>query len=83
MTSLASTAYQIAAADLGTTLAGIAFWVVLLAAYLALFAATLVSVARAPLTKQSQTRWIWGIVLAPALGILLWLTIGRPTEESA
>lgn len=54
------------------TLAGIAFWTVVLAGYVTLFAATLVSVARAPLDARTRTRWIWFVVLAPGLGIIMW-----------
>ena len=74
---------SLAAPDLGTTLAGIAFWSVLLAAYVALFVATLVSVARAPLTRQSRTRWISLVVLAPAIGIILWFATGRHVQPGA
>lgn len=74
---------SLAAADLGTTLLGIAFWVVLLAAYVALFVATLVSVARAPLTRKSRIRWIWLVVLAPGIGIVLWFATGRRARHGA
>ena len=67
----------LAAADLATTLLGIAFWSVLLAAYVALFAATLVGICRAPLPRRSRTRWIWLVVLAPGIGIVLWFVTGR------
>jgi amino acid permease len=77
MFSLAGSVHQLAAADLATTLAGIAFWTVLLGAYVALFAATLVSVVRAPLSRQSRNRWIWLVVLAPGVGIVLWFVNGR------
>lgn len=80
MTSLASSVHQIAASGLATTLTGIAFWTVLLAAWVALFAATVVSVVRAPLTRRSRTRWIWLIVLAPGIGIVLWFVTGRRAQ---
>ncbi len=81
MTSLAGTVH-LAAPDVGTTLLGIAFWTVLLALYVTLFAATLVSVARAPLAKQSRIRWNWLVVLAPGIGILLWFARGRRAQPS-
>lgn len=77
MTLLDSTITVTAAADLGTTLAGIAFWVILLAAYVALFVGTLVSIVRAPIHRQSRTKWIWLVVLAPGIGIILWFVMGR------
>ncbi|BAL88273.1 hypothetical protein AMIS_30530 [Actinoplanes missouriensis 431] len=72
MTENGTLLHPIAAADLAPTLTGIAFWTVLLAAYVALFVATLVSVCRAPLDAQARTRWVWFVVLAPGLGIALW-----------
>lgn len=66
-----------AAADVGTTLTGIAFWVVLLAACVALFTATIVSILRAPLGRRSRTRWISLVALAPGIGIILWFAKGR------
>lgn len=69
--------HSIAAADLGTTLAGIAFWGILLAAYVALFVATIVSIVRARLDGRARTRWIWLVVLAPGLGIVLWFAKAR------
>ncbi|GAA0454029.1 hypothetical protein Aca07nite_66620 [Actinoplanes capillaceus] len=71
------TFHSIAAADLGTTLGGIAFWTVLLAGWVALFVATIVSIIRAGLSRRSLTRWILLVSLAPGLGILLWFTTGR------
>ncbi|MBO3738841.1 hypothetical protein [Actinoplanes flavus] len=68
---------SIAAADLGTTLGGIAFWTVLLAGWVALFAATIVSVIRAGLSRRSLTRWILLVTLAPGIGIVLWFAAGR------
>lgn len=65
--------------DLVTTLAGIAFWTALLAAYVTLFGATLVSIARARLDRRSRTRWIWLVVLAPGIGVILWFATGRRT----
>ncbi|MEU4420225.1 hypothetical protein AB0F81_06335 [Actinoplanes sp. NPDC024001] len=67
----------LAAADLVTTLTGIAFWTVLLGAYVALFIATIVSVLRAPLDQRSRNRWIWLVVLAPGIGIIWWFAKGR------
>ncbi|WP_229070587.1 PLDc N-terminal domain-containing protein [Actinoplanes sp. DH11] len=75
---LTTAAQSVAAADLGTTLAGIAFWTILLAAYVALFAATIVSVNRAELEKRSRNRWLWLVLLAPGVGIVLWFVSGRP-----
>jgi hypothetical protein len=71
----------VAAADLGATLAGIAFWSILLAAYVALFAATIVSIRRAPMAARSRTRWIWFVVLAPGAGIVMWFVTGRPAAR--
>ena len=71
----------LAAADPATTLAGIAFWSVLLAAYVALFAATLVSVCRSSLESRSRTRWIWFVVLVPGIGIVMWFLSGRPATR--
>ncbi|MEU4690605.1 PLDc N-terminal domain-containing protein [Actinoplanes sp. NPDC023714] len=74
--------YEIlAAAGIATTLAGIAFWTVLLAGYVALFAVTLVSVCRSPLESRSRTRWIWFVVLVPAVGIAMWFLSGRPATR--
>jgi hypothetical protein len=65
------------AADLLPTITGIAFWTVLLALWTALFGATIVSIARARLDRRSRTRWIWLVVLAPGVGIILWFAAGR------
>ena len=46
------------AASTATTVAGIAFWVLVLAAYLALILFTLQSIVHAPLTARARTRWI-------------------------
>ncbi|GGN59501.1 hypothetical protein GCM10010112_14570 [Actinoplanes lobatus] len=69
--------HPIAAADLGATLGGIAFWTVLLAGWVALFVATIVSIVRAGLSRRSLTRWILLVALAPGIGILLWFAAGR------
>jgi ABC-type molybdate transport system permease subunit len=66
-----------AAADLATTLGGIAFWGVLLAAYVGLFVATVVSVRRSSLDARARTKWIWFLVLAPGAGIVMWFAAGR------
>ncbi|MEV0899900.1 PLDc N-terminal domain-containing protein [Actinoplanes sp. NPDC049802] len=60
-----------------STIAGIAFWTVLVAAGVALFGATLVSISRAPLERRSRTRWIWFVVLLPGVGIIMWFVSGR------
>ncbi|MEU4619269.1 PLD nuclease N-terminal domain-containing protein [Actinoplanes sp. NPDC023801] len=73
---------MIFAADLLPTLAGIAFWTAILAAGLALFVVTLVSVVRAPLDRRSRTRWILLVVLVPGVGIILWFTIGRKQHSA-
>ncbi|MEU8663519.1 PLDc N-terminal domain-containing protein [Actinoplanes philippinensis] len=69
--------------DLVTTLTGIAFWATLMAAYVTLFGATIVSIARASLDRRSRTRWIWLVVLAPGIGIVLWFVTGRPAARTA
>ncbi|HWS38639.1 MAG TPA: PLDc N-terminal domain-containing protein [Actinoplanes sp.] len=63
--------------DLATTLTGIAFWTTLLAAYVTLFVATIAGIARARLDRRSRTRWIWLVVLAPGIGIIVWFAAGR------
>ncbi|GIE34339.1 hypothetical protein Ait01nite_073840 [Actinoplanes italicus] len=65
------------AAELLPTITGIAFWTVLVAAAVALFGATIVSIARAPLDRRSRTRWIWFVVLVPGVGIIAWFVSGR------
>ncbi|HEX8629375.1 MAG TPA: hypothetical protein VF755_14510, partial [Catenuloplanes sp.] len=54
-----------AAADVDTTLTGIAFWTILLTAAVVLFTATIISITRAPLSRRSRTRWICLVALAP------------------
>ncbi|MEU4562693.1 hypothetical protein AB0F72_30310 [Actinoplanes sp. NPDC023936] len=78
MTEQGNLLHPIAAADLAPTLTGIAFWTVLIAAYVALFVATIVSVCRTPLDARARTRWIWLVVLAPGIGIVLWF-VKRPS----
>jgi hypothetical protein len=77
MHALPVNVYSTAAAELGPTLAGTAFWLVLLTAAVALFGATIVSIAQAPLSRRSRNRWIWFVVLAPGVGIIMWFTSGR------
>ncbi|GAA4923673.1 hypothetical protein [Actinoplanes utahensis] len=67
-----------AAPDLAATFGGIGFWSTLLAAAVFLFGSTLVSIARAPLSRRSRRNWIWLVVLAPGIGIILWFASGRP-----
>jgi hypothetical protein len=69
----------IAASDLAQTLGGIAFWAALLAAYVTLFGMTLAAVLKAQLPPRSRKSWIWLVVLAPGIGIILWHFSGRPT----
>ncbi|MFD1364336.1 PLDc N-terminal domain-containing protein [Actinoplanes sichuanensis] len=68
--------------DLFSTLVGIAFWAVLLAACTAAFGATIVSISRARLDRRARTRWIWLVVLAPGIGILMWFVTGRPAASA-
>ncbi|BBH68334.1 hypothetical protein ACTI_50190 [Actinoplanes sp. OR16] len=60
-----------------TTIAGIAFWGILLGAYVALFGATLVGICRSSLESRARTRWIWFVVLAPGLGVMMWFVRRR------
>ena len=76
MTFLNSSTHVIAGVDVGTTLAGTAFWVILVAGWLALLLLTLRSISRAPLTTQSRTRWTWLVVLVPGIGMIIWLVRG-------
>ncbi|GIF44534.1 PLDc N-terminal domain-containing protein [Actinoplanes xinjiangensis] len=68
--------------DLAMTLLGILFWTLPLAAYVAVFAATIAGIVRAPLSRRSRTRWIWLVVLAPGIGIVLWFLAGRPAVSA-
>jgi FtsH-binding integral membrane protein len=70
------------AADLLPTLSGIAFWTVLLALWTALFGATIISITRAPLNRRSRSRWIWLVVLAPGIGVVLWFAAGRKQHSA-
>jgi len=76
------TALLLAAPDLAATLGGIAFWTLFLALHVFLFGITLVSISRAPLSPRSRKRWIWLVVLAPGIGIILWFASGRPAARN-
>lgn len=73
-----SNSHVVAASDTGTTIAGIMFWVVVVAAYVALIMFTLWRIIHSPLTTGARTLWAWLVVLAPLLGIVLWFLVGRP-----
>ncbi|MEE6261700.1 PLD nuclease N-terminal domain-containing protein [Plantactinospora sonchi] len=77
MSHLDSLSHGIAAADTGTTVAGIILWVVLMAAYLALVMFTVWQVIHSPRSDDSRTLWTWLVVLAPLLGVVLWFLVGR------
>jgi hypothetical protein len=81
MTASAANAL-LAAPDLAQTLGGIAFWAAFLASHVILFAVTLVSVSKAKLSPRSRKRWIWLVVLAPGIGIILWYASGRPAVRN-
>ncbi|WP_018217269.1 PLDc N-terminal domain-containing protein [Salinispora vitiensis] len=81
MTAFAASA-PLAAADLAQTFGGIAFWGTLLAINVILFGAALVSISRTQLSSRSRRRWIWLVVLAPGIGIILWFAFGRPATRN-
>jgi hypothetical protein len=70
----------ITAGETTTTVAGITFWVVLMAAYLALILFALSKIVHSSLSTGARTRWVWLVVLAPMLGIVLWFVAGRPAD---
>jgi H+/Cl- antiporter ClcA len=78
MSYLDNNSHLIAISDTATTLAGILFWTVLMAAYLALILFTLRKIIHSSLSTPARTRWAWLVVLAPLLGIVLWFLAGRP-----
>ncbi|WP_019872266.1 hypothetical protein [Salinispora oceanensis] len=81
MTAFAASA-PLAAPDLAQTFGGIALWGTLLAIHVILFGATLVSIFRPQLSSGSRKRWIWLVVLAPGIGIILWFASGRPATRN-
>ncbi|WP_051899191.1 hypothetical protein [Sciscionella sediminilitoris] len=60
---------------------GAAFWILLLAVHVALFLIVLRGILRAPLSQRSRKRWIWLVLLAPGLGVVLWLVKGRSAGQ--
>ncbi|GIG90351.1 PLD nuclease N-terminal domain-containing protein [Plantactinospora endophytica] len=82
MSYVDSNSLVIAAADTGTTIAGILFWVVLVAAYTALILFTLWKVIHSGLEDRARTLWVWLVVLAPLVGIIAWFTVGRPSPQA-